>query len=45
VNIIKPIYHLILPLLEERFPRHFRQRQIIHRKLEIQLEFPWLAKK
>jgi len=45
VNIIKPIFEFIRPLLEERFPHRFRQRQVIHRRLEIQLEFPWLAKK
>jgi hypothetical protein len=45
VNIIKPLYQRILPLLEERFPNYFQRRQVIRRKLEIQLEFPWLAKK
>ncbi len=45
VNIIKPLYKRILPLLEERFPQYFHRRQVIRRKLEIQLEFPWLAKK
>ena len=45
VNIIKPLYERILPLLEERFPQYFHRRQVIRRKLEIQLEFPWLAKK
>lgn len=42
---IKPLFDRILPLLEDRFPGYFRRRQIIHRKLEIQLEFPWLSKK
>lgn len=45
VNIIKPLYQRILPLLEERFPNYFPRRPIIRRKLAIQLEFPWLAKK
>jgi hypothetical protein len=45
VNIIKPLYERILPLLEERFPQYFHRRQVIRRRLEIQLEFPWLAKK
>ena len=45
VNIIKPLFDRFLPLLEDRFPSYFRPRQIIHRKLEIQLEFPWLSKK
>jgi hypothetical protein len=45
MNIIKPLFERIRPLLEYRFPALFQQRQIIHRKLEIQLEFPWLSKK
>lgn len=42
---IRPLIERLLPLLEERFPGHFRKRQVIRRRLEIQLEFPWLSKK
>ncbi len=45
VNMIKPFFERIFPLLEERFPTCFRRRQVIRRKIEIQLEFPWLSKK
>ena len=45
MNILKCLLDKVQPLLEERFPTYFRRRQIIHRKLEIQLEFPWLSKR
>jgi hypothetical protein len=45
VNIIRPLFDRLLPLLEERFPNRFRKRQFIRRPMEIQLEFPWLSKK
>jgi hypothetical protein len=45
MNLIKPFLDLILPLLEEKLPARFRRRQVIHRPLEIQLEFPWLSKR
>lgn len=45
VNIIRPLFDRLLPLLEERFPSRFRRRHFIRRPMEIQLEFPWLSKK
>lgn len=45
VNIIRPLFDRLLPLLEERFPNRFRKRHFIRRPMEIQLEFPWLSKK
>ena len=45
MNIIKPFLERILPLLEERFPTRFRSRPPRPRRMEIQMEFPWAAKK
>jgi hypothetical protein len=45
MNIIKPLIEKIRPLLEERFPSHFRRRPARCRRIEIQLEFPWLGKR
>jgi hypothetical protein len=45
MNIIKPLFEKILPLLEERFPSCFRRRRARPRRMEIQLEFPWHSKR
>ncbi len=45
MNIIRPLFEKIRPLLEERFPACFRQPARRVRRMEIQLEFPWAAKR
>ncbi len=45
MNIIRMLFGRIRPLLEERFPECFRQPARLPRKMEIQLEFPWAAKR
>ncbi len=45
VNIIKFLIEQALPLLDQRFPRYFRKPTKRGRKMEIQMEFPWHAKK
>lgn len=45
VNIIKPLFEKIRPLLVRRLPERFRRREIRSRRVEIQLEFPWHGKR
>jgi hypothetical protein len=45
MNIIRPLFERIRPLLEERFPGCFRQPVRKARKMEIQLEFSWAVKR
>ena len=45
VRLIKPFLEKILPLFETRFPGCFRRRPGRPRRMEIQLEFPWISKR
>jgi hypothetical protein len=45
MDIIKPLFEKIMPLLEERFPACFRRRWTRPRRMEIQLEFTWHSKR
>jgi len=45
VNLIKPLFARILPLLEERLPARFRRRPARPHHVEIQLVFPWMPKR
>lgn len=45
VNIIKPLFEKIRPLLTQRLPEPFRRRENRPRRMEIQLEFPWHGKR
>jgi len=45
MNIIKPLFDKVLPLLEQRFPAYFRKHPGRSRRMEIQMEFPWSSKR
>lgn len=45
VNIIKPLFQRICPLLTQRLPARFRRREISSRRMEVQLEFSWQRKR
>ena len=45
MNIIKPLFERIRPLLTQRLPERFRRRDNRSRRMEIQLEFPWHGKR
>jgi hypothetical protein len=45
MNIIKPLFEKIRPLLTQRLQEPFRRRENRPRRMEIQLEFPWHGKR
>jgi hypothetical protein len=45
MNTFSAVVAKVLKIIENRFPTRFRQRPVIRRRFEQQLEFPWLAKR
>jgi hypothetical protein len=45
MNTFSAVVAKVLKIVENRFPTRFRQRPVIRRRFEQQLEFPWLAKR
>lgn len=45
MNIIKPLLEKVRPLLEQRLAFRFLKSPKRSRRLEIQMEFPWLSKR
>jgi hypothetical protein len=45
MNIMRPLIEKLRPLLEERFAACFKRPLRRGRRMEIQLEFPWAAKR
>lgn len=45
MNLLKPLFEKILPLLETRYPAWFRRLPSRPRSRAIQLEFPWISKR
>ncbi|MEY3896150.1 MAG: hypothetical protein RLZZ214_1670 [Verrucomicrobiota bacterium] len=45
MNSISPIVAKLLRAIEIKLSPYFRQRPVIRRRLEQQLEFPWLSKR
>jgi hypothetical protein len=45
MNSIPPVIRKVRKVIAVRFSTHFRQPPVIRRKIAVQLEFPWLAKR
>jgi hypothetical protein len=45
MNTLSIVVAKVLRIVEDRIPTRFRQRPVIRRRFEQQLEFPWLAKR
>lgn len=45
MNMLEPLLENVLPYLKKRFPGIFLRPRKRQRPLEIQLEFPWTAKR
>jgi hypothetical protein len=45
MNTIKTGWEWLLERLGGRFGARFGRREVIRRRMEIQLEFPWLSKR
>jgi hypothetical protein len=45
MNTLSAVVAKVLKIVEAKLPARFRQRQVIRRRFEQQLEFPWLAKR
>ncbi|MGL5017812.1 MAG: hypothetical protein ACRDBP_06745 [Luteolibacter sp.] len=45
MNTLSVVLAKVLRLVEDKFPGRFRQRPVIRRRFEQQLEFPWLSKR
>jgi hypothetical protein len=45
MNTISPVVAKVLRMIEIKLSPYFRPRPVIRRRLEQQLEFPWLSKR
>jgi hypothetical protein len=45
MNTIQAGIRWLTGMLERKFATRLRRREVIHRPLEVQLEFPWLRKR
>jgi hypothetical protein len=45
MNTLTPLLAKVLKVIERKFSPYFRQPPVIRRRLEQQLEFPWLSKR